>query len=131
MDSVLAQTFRDFELIVIDDCSTDATWEIVQTYDDPRIQRIQTPRNTAAEWMYDGIDRFGTGEYIAVHNSDDVWMPGKLQAQVEYLDGHPECGAVFTGTQVIGETGEPYEKENRFYSSVFRTENKDRVQWLH
>lgn len=131
MDSVLAQTFRDFELIVIDDCSTDATWEIVQTYDDPRIQCIRTPRNTAAEWMYDGIDRFGTGEYIAVQNSDDLWLPGKLQTQVEYLDSHPECGAVFTGAQVIGETGEPYEKENRFYSSVFRTENKDRTQWLH
>ena len=72
MDSVLAQTFRDFELIVIDDCSNDATWEIVQTYDDPRIQCIRTPRNTAAEWMYDGIDRFGTGEYIAVQNSDDL-----------------------------------------------------------
>ena len=131
MDSVLAQTFRDFELIVIDDCSNDATWEIVQTYDDPRIQCIRTPRNTAAEWMYDGIDRFGTGEYIAVQNSDDLWLPGKLQTQVEYLDSHPECGAVFTGAQVIGETGEPYEKENRFYSSVFRTENKDRTQWLH
>ncbi len=120
----------DFELIVIDDCSTDATWEIVQTYDDPRIQCIRTPRNTAAEWMYDGIDRFGTGEYIAVQNSDDLWLPGKLQTQVEYLDSHPECGAVFTGAQVIGETGEPYEKDNRFYSSVFRTENKDRTQWL-
>ena len=123
-----------FELIVIDDCSTDATWEIVQTYDDPRIQRVRTPREHGGgvDLCADGIDRFGTGEYIAVHNSDDLWMPGKLQAQVEYLDGHPECGAVFTGAQVIGGDRASRTRRKTGSTALFSgRRTRISAQWLH
>lgn len=85
MDSVLAQTFHSFEIIVIDDHSNDNTVELVQAINDSRIRCLIQPRNTGAQAARNRGIREARGEWIAFLDSDDEWLPGKLIRQVEVL----------------------------------------------
>lgn len=99
LDSVLAQTFTDFELLIIDDCSTDRTAAILERYTDPRIVRTRNERNLGlVETLNRGIDR-ACGDYIARMDGDDVCLPDRLAAQVAYLDAHPNT--VLLGTKYV------------------------------
>jgi len=71
-----------------------------------------------------------SGKYIAILNSDDAFMPGKLEAQVVYLDEHPEAGAVLTGVAVIDENGDPLHDSGSFYFNIFEQPNRTRREWL-
>ncbi len=94
IESILAQTFTDFELLVIDDGSADGSREVVRSYPDPRI-RFSLHRGNlgVAKTRNDGI-RWARGEYLAFLDSDDVAYPDRLARQVAFLDGHPDHGAV-------------------------------------
>lgn len=131
IDSVLNQIFEDYELIIWDDASADESWNIIQSYSDPR---IKTFRNDVQKRGVYGINKaiseIVTGEYIAIHHSDDVWELNKLEKQVNFLDVHPEIGAVFTNTLPIGEDSRPLQDKLHFYSSIFNQENKSRYLWL-
>ncbi len=81
INSVLNQTYRDFELIIIDDGSTDNTREIIENIDDIRIRYFYQKNSGANNARNYGID-VCEGEYIAFHDSDDVWRPDKLEKQV-------------------------------------------------
>ena len=86
MDSMLSQTFTDFELIVLDDCSPDNAEEILDTYDDPRIVRYKGEKNVGLSNVLNiGID-MARGKYIARMDSDDISMPNRLNVQVDYLE---------------------------------------------
>ncbi len=126
IESVLAQTLADFELIIIDDVSTDNSWEIIQSYTDPRIRAIRAERNYCARNFYAAVHS-AQGEYVAIHHSDDLWTPEKLEKQAAYLDGHPECAAVFTHVQSINERGELVAPD---FTKVFQQPNRTRHQWL-
>ncbi|MGB8688007.1 MAG: glycosyltransferase, partial [Microcoleus sp.] len=63
-------------------------------------------------------------------NSDDAWMPEKLEKQVKFLDEHPEKAAIFSYAQIIGEDGKNFIEENHFYSKVFLQSNRSRFEWL-
>ena len=132
IDSVLMQTFADFELIIWDDASSDDSWYIINSYTDTRIKAY---RNDEIRRGIYGINKaiieVALGEYIAIHHSDDVWEAEKLEKQLEYLDGHPEIGAVFTNTLAIGESGDPLNDPGHFYSSIFDQPNRTRHQWLN
>lgn len=131
IDSVLNQIFEDYELIIWDDASADESWNIIQSYSDPR---IKTFRNDVQKRGVYGINKaiseIVTGEYIAIHHSDDVWELNKLEKQVNFLDVHPEIGAVFTNTLPIGEDSRPLQDKLHFYFSIFNQENKSRHLWL-
>jgi glycosyltransferase involved in cell wall biosynthesis len=105
--SVLNQTFQDFELIVVDDASTDDTAEVLQTFNDQRIRYIrhETNRREAAA-RNTGIQN-SKSEYIAFLDDDDEWLPEKLQKQVNLLDSRPTIvGVVYTGSfQIDRATG--------------------------
>jgi len=94
IDSVLAQTFTDFELIVIDDGSTDDGPEIVKQYDDQRIKIIFQQNAGPSSARNKGIDK-AKGEWIAFLDSDDKWLEDKLQKQMELLERNP--GLVWVG----------------------------------
>lgn len=104
LESVLNQTFNDFEVIVVDDGSTDNTEEVLKPYLD-RITYIRQENQGNAAARNAGI-REAKGEILAFNDSDDLWLPDKLERQVRYLDEHPDvdmvCGnGIFFGDQKI------------------------------
>lgn len=102
MDSMLSQTFADFELIVLNDCSPDNAEEILDTYDDPRIVRYRGERNVGlANVLNVGIE-MARGKYIARMDSDDLSLPNRLKVQVDYLETHPDIDLVSVGMQLFG-----------------------------
>jgi GT2 family glycosyltransferase len=129
IDSVLNQAFSDFEFLILDDASEDDSWNIITSYSDPRIQVFRNNSNRGVD--FSGRGPQAVGEYIAIHHSDDVWEPEKLQKQVDFLDAHPEIGAVFTHAQIIGEDGKPLEDKTHFYYKIFDQPNRSRHEWLN
>lgn len=93
--SVRDQGVGDFELIIGDDASTDDTWEVVmRDFPSAQLARLQT--NSGAAAARNAALRIATGDYLAFLDSDDEWLPGKLAAQFDYLEKHPEVAACAT-----------------------------------
>jgi glycosyltransferase involved in cell wall biosynthesis len=103
--SILAQTFTGFELIVIDDGSTDDSASIVRSFTDPRIRLLAQPNAGLAAALNRGIAE-AQGVYIARQDSDDVSEPDRLRRQVELLDARPDVVLAGTNATVLEETGE-------------------------
>lgn len=129
IESVLNQTYKNFELIIWDDASTDESWEIINSYSDPRIKAFRNEVNTRKSIRF-GLE-IAQGDYIAIHHSDDAWEPDKLEKQVEILDQNPNIAAVFTHARIIDEDGRPFSNENHFYYKVFEQPNRTRYEWLN
>jgi len=104
INSVLAQSFQDLEIFVVDDGSTDRTCEVVQQIGDPRMRIIRgTSNQGAAEARNKGM-KAATGKYIAWLDSDDEWLPDKLQIQLDtFIHAAPDQKACFTGFERIDE----------------------------
>jgi glycosyltransferase involved in cell wall biosynthesis len=96
IESILNQTFRNFEYIIVDDASTDETWEVITRYaaQDSRIVPLQNKKNLSAPGSRNYAMTVAKGNYIAVQDADDISMPQRLEHQTDYLDNHPELGAV-------------------------------------
>lgn len=94
IESVLGQTFRDFELLLLDDCPEDDREKVVRSYDDPRIVYVRNERNLGIAESRNRLMDMAKGEYLAVFDHDDVCRPDRLEKQVAWLDAHPECGVV-------------------------------------
>ena len=120
LNSVLAQTCTDFELIVVNDGSTDDTLRIVQSYSDPRIRLLSRQVNRGlAVSRNEGIDA-AAGQYIAMLDSDDVAISNRLEVQSNFLDKHQDVGVVGSWVEVIGEDGASYGETWRFETSPYR-----------
>ncbi len=102
LDSIAAQTFRDFELIVVDDGSTDRTAEIVAqiAIGFPQLICLRQPNRGQPAARNAGIAA-ARGRYVAFVDADDLWTPEKLKKQVRYLDMHPEAGMVYSDAEVF------------------------------
>jgi len=102
IESVLRQTYRDFELLVIDDCSTDNTVEVVRSIDDPRIRIAAFDNNVGlAENLNRGLALIDT-KYVARMDGDDIAEPYWLEHEVAILDSHPEVGICSGGFERFG-----------------------------
>ena len=131
IDSVLDQTFGDFELIIWDDASSDNSWHLIKLYKDPRIVAFRNDHRKGGTFSLNrAISEFAQGQYIAIHHSDDAWEPNKLEKQVAYLDKHDEIGAVFTNATIIGEDSSLFTERNHFYFNIFNQPNRTRHEWL-
>jgi len=127
IESVLRQSFADFEFILSDDHSTDGTDEVIRTFSDPRIIALYQTENTFGlnAHLYDR----SVGKYIAIIHSDDVWLPKKLEKQVDYLESHPNCAACFTRAAMIDEHGNRVSKSD-MKTDIFRQPNRTQAEWL-
>ena len=96
--SVLVQTYEDYELIIVDDCSTDDTPEVTRTFTDPRVRVIRHPDNRGHPAAVNTGIRLARGEYVAFLDDDDQWLEAKLARQVEAADADPRVGLVYTWT---------------------------------
>lgn len=103
--SVLAQTYGEWELLVLDDGSTDGTRAYLESITDPRVRpRLRSHSGNAARLRNEGA-RAARGSYLAFLDSDDVWLEEKLALQVADVLAHPECGWSYTGRICIDERG--------------------------
>lgn len=118
IESVFAQTCQDYEIIVVDDGSTDRTLQVLRNFE-PRIKVLAKPNGGPASARNLAIKN-SVGEFIAFLDSDDLWAPGKLAEQIAFLDQHPEVSLLFgealmfseiNGEKIIqrkiGYTGDP------------------------
>jgi hypothetical protein len=102
--SVLEQTYRDFELIIVDDGSTDGSAETVRAITDPHIRLITKANEGIASALNAGVAA-ARGEFIARMDADDVAMPERLARQVAYMDAHSELGLLGTWAEIVDADG--------------------------
>ncbi len=129
--SVLDQTYQDFEVVVVDDGSSDGTAAEIRKISDPRIKQVFLNQNQGIVAAKTKGLSMASGRYIAILNSDDMFLSDKLEKQVAFLDSHPEVGAVLTQAHVIDDDGEPFLDRNHFYYDIFTQPNRTRQEWLH
>lgn len=130
IESVLSQTFKDFELLVVDDCSQDNSFEIINSFNDARLTAVRNEKNMGPEYAFDLLHKTARGEYIAIADSDNLWKPEKLQKQVDFLDAHKEYAAVFTRVDFIDREGNSNSTSQAQRYNVFNVENRSRQDWL-
>lgn len=97
IESVLAQGFGDFEVVVVDDCSTDAGPDAVLRMGDPRIRLLKIEKNSGPSVARDIGIKASLSKLIAFSDADDEWKPTFLESCVRFLEAHPEAGLVATG----------------------------------
>lgn len=108
IDSILAQTYKDWELIIVDDGSTDNTINIIKSYNDNRIKIYSQSHLGIVDALNFGLSKC-TGDYIARMDSDDIMLPNRLREQVKFLDTHPEY------TMIVGRAGNTMKDFERGY----------------
>jgi len=116
--SVLVQSYVDYELIIVDDCSIDNTEEVVNSFNDKRIFYYKLGQNTGGSFVPHQVgSNKSNGKYIAILDDDDYWLEiDKLRLQVEYLEKHPQT--VLVGTNAITIDAEGDFKNRHSYSQT-------------
>jgi glycosyltransferase involved in cell wall biosynthesis len=102
--SVLGQSFRDLELIVVDDGSGDGTADRLLAVKDPRLQLIRQGNGGSSSARNSGI-KLASGEYVGFLDADDLWSPNKLETHISFLEQHPEVDLTFSRSELIDEDG--------------------------
>lgn len=106
IQSVLSQSFTDFELLIINDGSTDRTLDIIHQFTDPRIRLVHNDGNKGLTFTRNrGIEE-AKGQYIAILDCDDIALPDRLQTQIRFLNAHPEIAICGGQAIAIDESGE-------------------------
>lgn len=119
IDSILAQSYKDYEFIILNDSPENPDLRLViDNYTDRRIRYYENAKNLGIAGSYNRLLELANCEYAAMMNHDDISHPDRIKLQVEYLDTHPEVGAVGTAFKKFGEI-------NRFKTVINPTENDD------
>jgi glycosyltransferase involved in cell wall biosynthesis len=105
IESILNQTFREFELIIVDDGSKDNSPEIVRSYDDPRMSLVCLPNNSGAPAARNAAMQYVKGSFVAAMDADDISCQTRLEKQVAFLHDHPDVVLLGTSASVIDEDG--------------------------
>ncbi len=131
LESVLNQTYQDFEIVIVNDASSDHTLDQILQFNDSRIRLFNLPTNQGESSATNhGINQ-ARGELIAILHSDDVYVPEKLEKQVNFLDHHSEFDAVLSYPEMIDSKGNPLPPKKSVLQTVFIQPNRTRFQWLN
>ncbi len=117
IQSVLSQTYENFEMLIIDDGSPDSSIEVCQQFTDPRIRIIRQANRGLPGARNTGI-RHAKGDYLAFLDADDIWLPTKLEKHVNHLNNSPTAGISFCYSSFINQQGKPtglYQKPHKLY----------------
>ena len=125
IESVLNQTYKNLQIIIVDDCSTDNTAEIVKSYDDDRVELYTLPKNFNISNANNECLHRARGEYIAHIDSDDIWVEDKIEKQIKFLEENPHYGACFTHATLMDKTGRIFASGElpEVLFSIFNREN--------
>ena len=130
INSVLNQSFKDFELIIWDDASPDNSWEVIKSFKDHRIRSYQNKYNTSGLGLVDNvIKNYAKGEYVAILHSDDYWHIDKLKIQYEFLSKNKEYGACYTWANIIDDDGIDINDSDPHFN-IFRQPNRSSSEWI-
>ena len=105
VSSILSQTWQRFELIIVDDASTDATCDVIRSFSDPRIRMLKNDQNIGIAQTTNRAIKCSSGEYLALMDDDDISLPHRLEAQVTWLENNPEIMILGTGSGLIDSEG--------------------------
>ncbi len=131
IESILAQTFGDFELLINDDCSSDLTFDVIRSYEDPRIVAVRQPLRSGPSVNLNAAMRRARGKYIALCASDDLWLPEKLERQLSFMESHPDVAALFGIPWLVDSDGTRMaDTAHGSLAKGIEGENFDRKQWL-
>ena len=130
IDSVIQQTYKNWELIIVDDGSTDKSVEIINSYKDERIKPLFLPKNGhICKATNYGLERV-QGELIARLDSDDAWREDKLEKQVKFFDENPNATICFTKLDIIDENGNIINDKMKDLYDLYNHRQEDRYNWL-
>jgi glycosyltransferase involved in cell wall biosynthesis len=110
IESILGQTFPDFEFIIVDDGSTDETVHVIESFDDPRIRLVSLDTNRGISHALNMGIGVAKGKFIARADSDDISLPRRLERQLEYMDSHPDIGICGASIGWVDANGHPLPK---------------------
>ncbi len=102
IESILSQTYENFEFIIVDDCSTDNSIDVIESYSDDRIKLIKNKQNMGLTKSLNVAIKAAKGEFIARMDADDISLPQRFEKQVEFLTSNPEYIACGTAIKIIG-----------------------------
>ena len=129
--SVLAQTYTDLELIIVDDGSTDDSCSVIESIKDPRIKLYRLEQNEHISHATNYGFQKVTGAYLARIDSDDVWYPQKLEKQITFLKNNPEYKICFAWIDLIDEYGNSINEQQKELLGVFETTFQGQSDCLH
>ena len=115
-----SQTYRSFELIVLDDGSSDGTKEFLQRFNPRFPVRVEMFSGRERSYLRNVGVNISRGALIAFHDDDDIWLPEKLERQVRFMDDHPETGLSYCFTSAINSLGEPDVETTRQHERLYR-----------
>lgn len=130
IESVLSQSYEFFEFIIIDDGSTDNSRLIINSFQDERIVKCYLEKNEHICYALNYGLNIAKGNYIARIDSDDRWLPNKLEMQITFMEKNPEYGACFTWVTVVDEQDNVLTAAQTNQVNYFKTENREQYQWL-
>jgi glycosyltransferase involved in cell wall biosynthesis len=109
VESILAQTFGDFEFLIMDDGSRDSSIALVKEYaaKDPRVKLVERQHTGLNQTLNDGL-KMARGKYLARMDADDISMPTRFEKQIEYLESHPDCVLLGSRVMLIDTYGSPF-----------------------
>ena len=128
LKSVCEQTYKNLQIIVVDDASTDSTAEIVKSFNDPRIELYTLAQNGHISNANNETYRRVRGEYMVHADSDDVLCPDLIEKTVGYLEAHPECGATFCWLSLIDQDGNSLHIDH--IENVFKVDAKTQADFV-
>jgi glycosyltransferase involved in cell wall biosynthesis len=126
VESILSQSFKDFEFVIVNDASKDDSLEVINSYKDSRIKVITNPKNLGQTVSLNIGLKESNGEYVARIDADDIAYPSWLEKQVDFINRHPDCAVasmravmINTDNQIIKELNSPVSPQEIILKSIF------------